>query len=394
MSGDDTQRRADGPAGRGDRVLRRSALAAAVAVVAVAAVAGAGRLGLVDATATGTVRTYFIAADEVAWDYAPQRRDMTAGRRFGEEADAFVRRGRDRIGRVYLKSAFRGYTDSTFRRRAAVPARWRHLGLLGPPIEAEVGDTIRVVFRNNTRLPASIHPHGVFYAKGSEGAPYADGTAGTDRSDDRVAPGDTHTYTWEARERSGPARGDGSSVGWMYHGHVDEVADTYAGLIGPLIVTRAGEARADGSPKDVDREIFSAYMVVDENQSPYLERNVRRYARRPSSVDVDDEGFQESNLMHAINGYVYGNGPVVTLRKGESVRWYTMSMGSEVDLHTPHWHGNTLTTQMGQRIDVTSLLPAEMATADMRPDARGLWLFHCHVADHLSAGMTTRYRVR
>lgn len=377
------------------RAPTRGHLAVAVALlcstgVAVAACAGSGA----DGQAGATTRTYYIAADEVAWDYAPQQRDMTTGRPFGEHADVFVRRGRDRIGHVYLKSVFRGYSDATFRRRTALPERWRHLGLMGPPIQAEVGETIRVVFKNNTRLPASMHPHGVFYAKDSEGAPYNDGTQGADKADDRVAPGGEHTYTWQVRERSGPGPGDGSSVGWMYHGHVGEVADTYAGLMGPLIVTRKGDARPDGSPKDVDREIFSLFMVVDENQSPYLRRNIRRYARSPTSVDVDDEAFQESNLMHAINGYVYGDGPMINLRKDENVRWYAMSMGTEVDLHTPHWHGNTLTTHMGQRTDVVSLLPAEMAMADMQPDARGYWLFHCHVSDHISAGMSTRYRVR
>jgi FtsP/CotA-like multicopper oxidase with cupredoxin domain len=26
------------------------------------------------------------------------------------------------------------------------------------------------------------------------------------------------------------------------------------------------------------------------------------------------------------------------------------------------------------------------------PDDPGIWLFHCHVNDHISAGMLTRYR--
>ena len=346
-----------------------------------------------ESSGAATVRTYYIAADEVAWDYAPQHRNMITGTPFGETADVFVRRGRDRIGRVYQKSQFRAYTDATFRQRVPVPAKWQHLGFLGPPIEAEVGDTIRVVFRNNTRLPASMHPHGVLYAKDSEGSLYNDGTSPADKRDDRVLPGKTHTYVWEVPERAGPAMHDDSSVAWMYHGHVREVADSYSGLMGPLIVTRKGMARPDGSPADVDREIFSVFMVMDENQSPYLARNVRRYARSPRSVDVDDEDFQESNLKHVINGYLYGNGPTIVLRKGERVRWYTMGMGTEVDLHTPHWHGNTV-TEMGRRTDVVSLLPASMAMVDMVPDDPGVWLFHCHVNDHILAGMSTRYEVR
>jgi hypothetical protein len=53
-------------------------------------------------------------------------------------------------------------------------------------------------------------------------------------------------------ERAGPAAGeDVSSKVWLYHSHTDEVADTYSGLQGPLVVTRAGGAdsalRPDGA---------------------------------------------------------------------------------------------------------------------------------------------------
>jgi hephaestin len=49
---------------------------------------------------------------------------------------------------------------------------------------------------------------------------------------------------------------------------------------------------------------------------------------------------------------------------------------------------------MGMRTDVLELLPASMKTADMAPDAPGTWLLHCHVNDHIAAGMSTRYQVR
>jgi len=96
--------------------------------------------------------------------------------------------------------------------------------------------------------------------------------------------------------------------------------------------------------------------------------------------------------MHSINGYVFGNQPMITMRRGTRVRWYVMGMGTEVDLHTPHWHGNDVVVG-GMRLDVVSLLPASMVVADMVPDNPGTWLFHCHVNDHLTAGMITRYRV-
>jgi hephaestin len=35
-----------------------------------------------------------------------------------------------------------------------------------------------------------------------------------------------------------------------------------------------------------------------------------------------------------------------------------------------------------------------MITADMVPDAPGIWLYHCHVSDHMLAGMVARYEVK
>ena len=347
-------------------------------------VAGAG-------SPAGTTRTYYLAADEVVWDYAPAGRNQITGEPFGEIEQTYLKNAPNRIGPKNLKCLYRGYTDAGFGTLAARPATEAYLGSFGPVIRAAVGDTIKVVFRNNCRFRTSVHPHGVFYKKDSEGAPYADGTAGANKLDDGVPQGGTHTYTWLVPERAGPAGHDESSVMWMYHSHTDEVSDTYAGLMGPMVITAAAMARPDGSPKDVDRELFVLYTVMNENSSPYLTANLKRFTRLPAPPD-DDEDFEESNLKHSINGYMFGNGPMMTMKKGQHVRWYLMGMGTEVDLHTPHWHGNDVVAG-GMRMDVVDLLPATMVVADMVPDNVGTWLFHCHVNDHLTAGMITRYQV-
>ncbi len=340
-------------------------------------------------TCPGKTRTYYIAADEVNWDYVPSGKNLITGKPFDDVANVFMAPGPDRVGHVYLKSEYREYTDATFTHLKARPAKWQHLGLLGPVIQAEVGDSIKFVFKNNTRYPASVHPHGVFYTKAGEGAQYADGTGAADKADDSVAPGNTYTYNWSVPERAGPGPMEGSSTMWMYHSHVDEVGDTNAGLMGPMIITRCGMARPDGSPNDVDRELVVNFSVIDENSSLYLPDNLSALATPPAA---DDEGFVESNKMHSINGYSFGNLPGLTMHKSERVRWYVMAMGTEVDLHTPHWHGNTVVSA-GMRTDVVSLLPAMMLTADMQPDNVGTWLFHCHINDHISAGMLSLYTV-
>jgi FtsP/CotA-like multicopper oxidase with cupredoxin domain len=351
-------------------------------------------IGCTSAIAQQT-RTYRIAAIEVDWDYAPTGINQISGNAFGESENVFVQSGKQRIGKVYRKAVYREYTDAAFTTAKAVAPQWEHLGAMGPVIRGEVGDLITVTFKNMTSFPASIHPHGVLYAKSSEGAPYNDGTSGADQADDAVPPGGTHTYIWQVPERAGPGPMDGSSVLWMYHAHTNEPADTNTGLVGPLIITRKGSANPDGSPKDIDREFVTLFTVFDENASHYLEQNINRFTGKPRRVikrRLEDPEFIESNLMHSVNGYVYGNLPGLTMKKGERVRWYMMSIGTEVDLHTPHWHGQTV-LWMGSRMDMVELLPGSMKTVDMAPDNPGTWLYHCHVNDHITAGMMALFTV-
>ena len=346
-----------------------------------------------EAASRGRTRTYFLAADEVRWDYAPLGRNNITGQPFGEAENVFVQQGPDRIGKVYVKALYREYTDASFTHLKPRPAKWQHLGLLGPVIQAEVGDTIVVHFKNQTRFSMSLHPHGVFYRKNSEGAGYNDGTSGAARADDAVPPGGRVRQVWQVPPRSGPGPNDPSSVLWMYHSHVDESGDTNAGLVGPIIVTAKGKARPDGSPRDVDRQFVTLFTVFDENRSPYLDLNIQTFAGDPASVDKEDEDFHESNLMHAINGYVFGNLPGLGMGFGERVRWYPFAMGTEVDLHTPHWHANTLLWN-GNRVDLVETLPASLKMLDMEADNPGTWLYHCHVNDHIDAGMAALYTVR
>lgn len=63
-------------------------------------------------------------------------------------------------------------------------------------------------------------------------------------------------------ERAGPGPEDGSSVVWMYHSHVDETADTYSGLFGAITITRAGHAKPDGRPNNVDKCASPAGPII------------------------------------------------------------------------------------------------------------------------------------
>lgn len=341
-----------------------------------------------------TTHTYYIAADKVSWDYAPSGMDQITGEPFDSIARIWVESGPHRIGKLYWKARYREYTDATFTMLKPRPSEWEHLGLLGPLLRAEVGDTIRVVFRNNVDFPASLHPHGVFYNKDSEGAPYADRTSGAAKMDDGVPPGATHTYVWPVPERAGPPEGQLSSAFWMYHSHTNEVKDVNAGLIGPMIVTARGSTREDGTPKDVDRELIVAFAEMDENRSWYLDENIQAYVGDPAGVERECfffEPFCRSNTFFSMNGFLFGDLPGLTMRVGERVRWYLMAT-TNFELHAPHWHGNTVLVN-NQHTDVLNLITMGMVVADMVPDNPGTWLFHCHVGGHLEAGMQSLYTV-
>jgi hephaestin len=189
---------------------------------------------------------------------------------------------------------------------------------------------------------------------------------------------------------------DGSTAFWMYHSHADESADVNSGLIGPMLVTARGKAKADGSPKDVDREVIIAFTEMDENISHFLQDNIRMFAdstkvKKPLGPTFTD-AFGGTNLKEALNGFIWGNGPMPTMTVGDHVRWYIMS-STNFELHAPHWHGNVVTSQ-GMKTDVLNLGTMGMIVADMQVDNPGTWLFHCHIEPHLSIGMQMLYSVQ
>jgi len=295
-------------------------------------------------------RHYYIAAEDVSWDYAPSGRDLT----HGHALPALYTQTR------WNKTRYIEYTDKTFSVRKPQP-EW--LGILGPIIRAEVGDTLFVHFLNRSAQPHSVHPHGLRYDKANEGSLYLPSGAGAS-----IAPDGTYTYHWVADRGSGPGRDGPSSVVWWYHSHVDAEREINAGLLGPIIVTAAGKADASGAPRDVDREFVALFMIFDELQG------------------------KDAGLFHSINGYVFGNLPGLVMKHGERVRWHLLSMGNEKDLHTPHWHGKTVNFE-NRHVDVVELLPGSMATADMVADNPGTWMLHCHVSDHMENGMMAVFTI-
>ncbi|RXM29458.1 Ceruloplasmin [Acipenser ruthenus] len=326
---------------------------------------------------------------EMEWDYSPNRTWEDEMHQFNEESpgNAFISKEDKFIGSKYKKVVYREYSDATFTTPKERGEDEEHLGILGPIIHANVGDKVKIVFKNMANRPYSIHAHGVK----------------TDSAKiHKTEPGETHTYTWSIPKRSGPSQGDSECTVWAYFSTEDTVKDMYSGLIGPLVTCKKSILRMVGLKKQL-QEFVLLFLVFDENESWYLDENIKAYVSNPQKVIKDDEDFIESNKMHemagylfaAINGKMFGNLHGLTMHVGEKVYWYLMGMGNEVDIHTAHFHGHSFDYKLSgtHRADVFDLFPATFQTVEMQPLYPGTWLLHCHVTDHMHAGMETTYTV-
>lgn len=313
-------------------------------------------------------RVHFIAADDVIWNYAPQARDVISGTSLRPEGAA-------QLGWIYHKAVYREYTNATFSKLIPIPQSERYRGLVGPAIHAEVGDTVVVTFRNRTRLPVDIAPTGAV----SDPMPAA------------VKPGSTRTYRWHITAAAGPGPAESSSIEWTYQSDIQQGTVDSAALLGPLIVTRRGGARADGSPADVDREIVMLFSSQLEDQSPLIDENLHDRVINPRGISARAKSFFFDNAFPSINGFVYGNMPMPAMYANSRVRWYLLSTMNGFDGHTPTFSGQTVIFQ-GNRSDAVGLVFRE-AVADMVPDNPGIWLLTCSNDIHLALGMEARFKV-
>ena len=382
------------------------------------------RTAITSTSSSGIEREYFIAAEEVDWDYLPGGKDECGS--YISSNNATTNWVLDKYfnnvnyasigGRKVKKVRYIEYTDNTFSTKKIQP---EHFGILGPVIRAVVGDNIKVHFKNRARFPFSIHPHGVFYGKDSEGANYNDGT--TFVADGAVAPNKTYTYIWTVPEDAGPGPKDLSSKLWMYHSHVSETNDTNSGLIGPIVITRKNMAtsRLRLWPKDIDQDVFLLFNVFDEKKSKYLKINVdenvmyidgtvegaggtQKISKASMTTTAwqsamknlkHDPTFHRYSMKHTINGRA-----LCTLKgldgfkKGEKIRWNIFSIGDEIDLHVPTWKGHKVIDTSSQIRSNALLIPSSMKSVDtvMKP---GNWPLVDFPENHNLLGARALFKV-
>uniref|UniRef100_A0A6Q2Y3K0 Coagulation factor V n=1 Tax=Esox lucius TaxID=8010 RepID=A0A6Q2Y3K0_ESOLU len=296
---------------------------------------------------------YYIAAEEVVWDYAPNM----------DYKLKYLKQSPDRIGRKYKKAVYTQYTNAMFTERAENKKRKQELGIIGPVIRAQIRDVIKIVFKNMATRPYSIYPHGLTVDKAAEGVNYPAGGNQTHG----VQPGETYTYVWEIIEEDQPLPGDPQCVTRMYHSAVNTPRDVASGLVGPLLICKSQSLTKRNLKSD--KEQHAMFAVFDENKSWYLDENIASYSE-PGKAKKDDPDFHKSNIMHTINGYVYESGQPLGFCNGEIVTWHVSSIGAHDYIQTATFYGHTF--DLNDRTeDFLSLFPMTGETITMNMDNVG-----------------------
>jgi FtsP/CotA-like multicopper oxidase with cupredoxin domain len=329
----------------------------------------------------GKLREYWITATAFPHDLAPSGDDDMTG--------AAIPNARRKI----FALGYRACTPGWKRPLPGSTAMGHNAGIPGPVIRAQVGDRIRIHFRNDDhvyRFTHSIHPHGVHYTPSNDGA-YTAIDPGVKA---HVAPGEHVVYEWDCPP---------SSVGtWPYHDHA--MPATIPGASGDTQGTTTTPATprddeegesgsmggmAMGGTMELGAQLgLFGFIVVTDEHTPKVDKEFflffhDLYAEDIPAVDHDWDLF---------NGRAFlGNTPTFTAKVGDRVRWHLASLGNE--FHVFHVHGHRY--KLGGRWqDSTVLGPSTTLVIDWTEDAPGRWLYHCHVTEHMMGGMVGWYVVK
>jgi hypothetical protein len=61
------------------------------------------------------------------------------------------------------------------------------------------------------------------------------------------------------------------------------------------------------------------------------------------NLNFAGNGFAGANCKASIYVFIFLNLPMPTMKRGEHVPWYVMTMGGQANYDTPYWHGSVVT---------------------------------------------------
>ncbi|XP_030890818.1 coagulation factor V [Leptonychotes weddellii] len=328
---------------------------------------------------------YFIAAEEVIWDYAPIIPANMDKKYRSLHLDNFS----NQIGKHYKKVVYTQYQDESFTKRLE-NMNIKEDGILGPIIRAQVRDTLKIVFKNMASRVYSIYPHGVTFS------PYEDDVNSSYTSDNytmirAVQPGETYTYKWNILESDEPTENDAQCLTRPYYSNVDVTRDIASGLIGLLLICKSRSLDKRGIQRAADIEQQAVFAVFDENKSWYIEDNINKFCENPEKVKRDDPKFYESNIMSTINGYVPESIPTLGFCFDDTVQWHFCSVGTQDDILTIHFTGHSFI--YGKRHeDTLTLFPMCGESVTVTMDNVGTWMLTTMNSNSRNKNLRLRFR--
>lgn len=310
----------------------------------------------------GHLRTYFIAAVEVMWDYGA-----------GNSPYFIKEKHYNSHGfKKYKKVVFREYLDSSFKEPALRGERDAHLGLLGPCIRAEVNDEIIVQFKNMASRPYSFYSNAL-------AVPWRE---------ENVPPQQMRTYTGRVSSQFGPTDSEEECRTWFYTSNAHPYKDFHSGLFGPLLVCRPKVLKRSNVLQLSMRDFSLVFMDIDETESWYFKDNWQQHcpltctskmslmASCPAACNMEEasKDFRHEHIFHAINGYVGDTTPGLVLSLNKKVRWHLLSIGRK-EIISIQFHGNILTqrSHKDHPINIVNLYPGVGVTLEMEARTTGLW---------------------
>ena len=240
---------------------------------------------------------------------------------------------------------------------------WAYNGQVpGPVIRTEVGDKVKLVLTNKLPMGTDIHVHGVQMPFEMDGV--------SPVTQKLVQPGETFTYTFTT-----PV----AAVA-MYHAHNHAQLQVPNGLFGAFITgdmpLPAGKTIGGITvPKDI-KISQRIPMVLNDAGVIGLSLNGKSFpATQPYvgklgdwvEIDYMNEGLQ----IHPMHQHRF---PQLVIAK------------DGIPLDSPYW------------VDTLNVAPGERYTVIMNLDAKGVWVWHCHILNHVERdtgafGMLTAFIV-
>jgi FtsP/CotA-like multicopper oxidase with cupredoxin domain len=229
----------------------------------------------------------------------------------------------------------------------------------GPLIEMVEGETLEIEMVNNLDVTASLHVHGVDYDTASDG---------TRMNDSVVEPGGRRTYTWRTHAQRRRADGTiehGSAGYWHYHDHVvgtdHGTGGIRAGLYGPLVVRRKGDALPDKQFTVVFND-----MTINNAPADAAPEFVAKLGERVEFIVITHGDF-----FHTF--HVHGH------------RWADNRTGMLEDAQDRSRIIDTKTTGPGDSFGFQVIAGDRVGP--------GMWMYHCHVQSHADMGMAGMFTV-